>query len=320
MLKRIPIYPHRRSTTEIAAYLNEHEHACTARTVQRDLEKLSTDFHFTCEAEGRTNYWFFPREQRVLDIPGMNAGAALALMLAREHALPMIPPATLTLLEPYFNRAEEVLRESLGGALSSWRARVKLIGRGPTLKPPTVRSDVQHEIYESVLNGTQVSVSHRGRGAKAATELTLHPQGLVFRDGVAYLVATAWEYDDVRHYPLHRIIQAQALELPARKMRGFDLAAHVEQAFSYPVSPRTIGLVARFVPSVAIHLEERPLSQDQKVTIGKEWTEIRASVPDTEELRWWLLGFGEHCEVMRPKALRSEMRRRTAALAARYRA
>ena len=33
---------------------------------------------------------------------------------------------------------------------------------------------------------------------------------------------------------------------------------------------------------------------------------LKASLPNTEQLRWWLLGFGDRVEVLKPKSLRKE--------------
>jgi predicted DNA-binding transcriptional regulator YafY len=45
---------------------------------------------------------------------------------------------------------------------------------------------------------------------------------------------------------------------------------------------------------------------------------LRATVENTAELRWWILGFGELVEVLAPADLRGEFRERASALAATY--
>jgi len=50
---------------------------------------------------------------------------------------------------------------------------------------------------------------------------------------------------------------------------------------------------------------ECPLSADQTVTEGKnDDILIAATVPDSLELRWWLLSFGDDAEVLEPPKLR----------------
>ena len=55
------------------------------------------------------------------------------------------------------------------------------------------------------------------------------------------------------------------------------------------------------------HLTESKLSKDQKTTIQDDGKIlVEASVADTMELRWWLLGFGGQVEILEPKNLRNE--------------
>ena len=58
----------------------------------------------------------------------------------------------------------------------------------------------------------------------------------------------------------------------------------------------------------AVHLEESPLGKQQKIKDdGPDHVVIEVGVPDTSELRWWLLGLGQNVEVLAPKDLRDEL-------------
>ena len=71
---------------------------------------------------------------------------------------------------------------------------------------------------------------------------------------------------------------------------------------------------------MAQHLEECPLPGQKplrKETDG--WLRLHARVADTEQLRWWLRGFGDKVEVIGPKRLREEMAQVARGLAKHYR-
>ena len=69
-----------------------------------------------------------------------------------------------------------------------------------------------------------------------------------------------------------------------------------------------------------MRLLDSPLSVDQVLTaLDDERVLVRATVDNTAELRWWLLGFGDFVEVLAPADLREEFRARAVAMAARYR-
>jgi predicted DNA-binding transcriptional regulator YafY len=315
MLHAIPRYPQMKSPAEIARELGA-THKVHVRSVQRDLLKLSHDFAFTYEPHGRTQKWFWPRHATILDLPAMDLPVATAFLLSREYLRPLLPPAAHKLITPYFNRAEQVLKEA-PGALAAWRKRVCVVPRGPRLLEAKIAEAIQAEVYEAVLSGRQLVVEYRSRGAKASKEHLLNPLGLVVYDGVSYLIATAWNYTNPVTYTLHRMSSAKCTADAAVRPKDFDLGAHAAKEFRFPVSKETIRLVARFDPYSAQHLEERPLSADQQVTTIDGRCEISATVADTEELRWWLLGFGDRVEVLAPAKLRVELRQKIKA-AARY--
>jgi len=69
----------------------------------------------------------------------------------------------------------------------------------------------------------------------------------------------------------------------------------------------------------ANYLEERPLHKDQQLTACDDGSYLLESTAiDTNELRWWLLGFGANIEVLEPDYLRDEFRKIADAMANTY--
>src|SRR3546814_7160559 len=83
MLRAVPREPLRRTVSELVQRLCDEGHDVTTRTVQRDMNELSRIFSLTCDIEGRTQYWYYPKAHKGLDIPGM--GAPEALVRSEEH-------------------------------------------------------------------------------------------------------------------------------------------------------------------------------------------------------------------------------------------
>lgn len=100
------------------------------------------------------------------------------------------------------------------------------------------------------------------------------------------------------------------LDEPVEVSPGFRLADHVreDRRFSYPLSTRKLELKVLFDTDVAFHLTESRLSPDHRTTPQADGrTLIEATVADTADLRWWLLGFGAAAEVTGPGSLRAEL-------------
>ena len=117
--------------------------------------------------------------------------------------------------------------------------------------------------------------------------------GLVTKEDVLYLVAALEDGEDARQLALHRMSRAELLEMSAKAPSGFTLKAYIEaEHFAYPVNEEKLRLVAAFDEKTAAHLYEREIAADQRLERRADDVVLRATVPNTSELRWWLLGSG----------------------------
>ena len=309
MLQQIPRAPGAIGTTALAGRLMELGYPVDVRTIQRDLVKLSTVFPLSSMEEGRASRWFWDKEARVMDLPGMDVATALAFRLGQEYLTPLLPKTMLRHLSGHFRRAEELLTGRRASRLGLWPEKVCAITRGPALVQPVIPPDVQTAVEQALLDDRQLEVVYRPKDVNETKRYVVHPCGLVLRDGMMYLIATLKDYPDLRHLALHRMTAAEVMDQAARRPKGFELRRYVrqEQFFAYPLQGAVVRLDVLFEPKASVHLSERPLARDQQMTHWKDGrTRLQATVKDTLELRWWLLGFGDKVEVLGPKALRDE--------------
>lgn len=307
-LAAIPTHPHFKTTRQIREHLRalNSDFEVDVRSVQRDLERLSGIFPITSETRGRTNCWYWIDEHALTQIPSMSGPTAFALKLAAEHLRPVMPPSVLRQLEPYFRHADTVLGDT---SLGRWANKAAIIPQGPMLRPPRILDDVQEAVYTALLENRRVEVGYRGKARTRARRMVLNPLGLVVRAGIVYLVATSWDYEDVRHFVLHRMVAPELREEGVKVPTGFRLADHIREhrRFSYPLGVEKIELKVRFAAEAGQHLTESRLAADQRVTEQADGRiPIEATVADTADLRWWLLGFGAAVEVLAPDTLRAE--------------
>ena len=316
MLASIPAYPRSKSTSQIQRELRgkNPDYDVTARSVQRSLEALSAVFPITAETRGRANHWYWIDKNALMQIPSMSASTAFALRLAAEYLKPLMPVSALRQLDAYFRHADEILD---GTSLGRWIEKVAIIGRGPVLRPPNISDDVREAAHAALMENRQLEIDYRSRERTRSQRIVVNPLGLVVRQGIAYLVATAWGYEDIRHYVLHRMRSPEVLDAPAKRPAGFLLSRYIQEdlQFSYPVNPGKLRLRALFDSGTATHLTESRLAAGQRITETDDGRMlIEATVPDTADLRWWLLGFGSAVEVLEPTPLREEFRQQTRAM------
>lgn len=310
MLRLVPRSPSKMATTEIKQRLADEGFNVTQRTIQRDLMTFSSIFPLICDDRDKPFGWSWMSDADVMDIPGMDSHAALAFYLASEHLEPLLPIGTVRHLKPHFESAKHVLDAiKTDSGAPAWKDKVRVLHRGPKLAPPVIISEVHEEVYEALLLNRQLNLTYKSRGSEKAKEYNINPLGLVLRDGLFYLVCTFSSYEDIRLLTLHRMSAAKKLDIPCQTPDGFNLDAYISSGeLNFAISG-DIKFKANVSKQVAFHLEERPLHADQKLTAaGDDSWLLEVTVQDTNELRWWLLGFGENVKVLEPEDLREEFR------------
>ena len=305
MLRLLPREPKKISTSELRCRLADAGYETTIRTIQRDLQKLSTMFPLVSDERDHPFGWSWSKEGSTQTLPGMDAPTALTFTMAEEHLKEMLPVGVLGLMEPHFRHAHKVL-ESHGNGLFAWRDKIRLLPRTQPLQPPEIDPEIARVIYESLLHDRRFKATYKPRN-REPREYLLSPQGLAFRDAVTYLVANHRDYDDVVMFALHRFIEVEETDESKRQLADFNIDDWVGRGgFDADQHDETIRLVARFAPEIGDHLFETPLEgQRSLVVCDDQRLELTAEVRDTHQLRWWLRGFGPDVEVIEPSNVRA---------------
>jgi hypothetical protein len=318
MLRMIPRFPRVITTATVKSRLADDGWTVSLRTIQRDLIKLSEVFPLASD-EAKPQGWSWQANAAQLDLPTLDPQAALTFKLAESHLKTLLPRTTLDYLAPWFQTAAGVL-DAQGTGFSAWPGKIRVLSRGLPQQPPAIDAHVQSAIYQGLLLERQLAVSYQPPWADAVKQYVVNPLAVVVRDGLVYLVCTMWNYGDVRHLLLHRMLSAELKDDPALPLAGFDLDAHIAQGeFSYPLEPDRMVLEAEFTGHAATNVAESPISADQTVEETDDGAlRLKATVPDTFELRAWLLAFGDQVTVLAPESLVDEFAEVAANLADRY--
>ena len=307
-LSCLPRDPGRVTTSEIHRRLQDEGFSVSLRTLQRDLESLSGSFPIGSENQGRSLAWYWAGKATLFSIPAMDAYTALTFLLAETNMQALFPAGIRASMTPYFDAARDVLVKRDRRHLKNWKEKIRFAPRGQPLKPAHIRPEVVRAVHEALLQDKRLLARYRKREESRGKEREINPLALLHGDSVSYLVCSFGDYTDVWHLPLHRFSSARLLEKPATRPAGFDLEKYLseEQALQYPWGGE-IRLDALFDTEAAAHLRETRLSARQTLRSCPDGrVRVTATVRDTLQLRWWLLGFGEQVEVIGPETLREE--------------
>jgi predicted DNA-binding transcriptional regulator YafY len=276
--------------------------------VLRDLEVLSGIFPLLCNDKGQPYGWRWG-DGAACDIPGITTAEALSLVLAEEAIRPFLPPALAKVMQPQFDLAKKKLQAlGPGHPLSRWQDKIASVPPTMPLLPPTIDPEVLSNIQEAVLQEKQVEVTYRRLSANTAGTILLHPQGLILRGNVMYIVATAYEYSDVRLYALHRMSHVSICNDRSNSPASFAMADYLEEGHGhFKSAENSIKLEAVVSKELGQILMETPLSFDQTMELTKNGYFLTASVSNTWQLEWWVLGQSDRLTVLAPQKLREDI-------------
>ncbi len=134
-----------------------------------------------------------------------------------------------------------------------------------------------------------------------------------------YLLAWDQKLEAVRSYRVERISDARLLDEVFQPPDGFDAGAYLGQAWGIwsPGEPVEVELI--FAPAAARRVKETVWHPSQTLAdLPDGRVRLTVQVSSWLEMRHWVLGWGEACEVVGPPELRNSIRATVASLAHTY--
>lgn len=305
------------STTTIRDRLNtEYGIDASLRTIQRDLVSLETnEFPLDCDGNNPAG-WSWRKDAPAFSISNMDPLTALAFKLAEDHLERMFPRNALAALEPYFKAAHDRFKHTSESSFSRWPDKIKAVSRNLPMIYPQIPDHIMDTIYGAVLEEHRFKAQYRTISGSVKSYL-VNPLGMVFVEGLTYLVASMNKHENPVLLLMHRFIDVTITDEPATVPAGFNLDKYTRE-LSFPVG-EDIKLNVMFYDQTDIErLKETPVAVDQKIIEKKEGWKLQATIADSFQLRWWLRGYGERVEVIGPKLLRQEFANVAAATAEHY--
>lgn len=264
------------------------------RTIQRQLEMLSE--HFEIERDDRCKpYGYRWLEQaKALAVPNLTPQESLLLQLAEEHLKNLLPSRLMKSMEGFFSQAKRNLGPDSSARLErEWPGKVRVVATSQPLLPPKIVPGVFEIVSEALYSNRWLHLDYRNSAGKR-NKVEVMPLGLVQQGPRLYLVCRYRGYDNERNLALHRILSAEMSTLTFDRPKEFDLKKYDDAGRFGFGDGEKIRLTFRIERNAGIHLQESPLSSDQKVIeLEGGNLEVTATVVDSAMLEWWLRGFDD---------------------------
>ena len=179
-----------------------------------------------------------------------------------------------------------------------WLAKVRVVSTTQPLLPPKIRPGVFEAVSNALYANRWLRVDYRNAAGKEV-KAEVMPLGLAQQGPRLYLVCRFRGFDNERSLAVHRLVSAEVTESTFVRPKDFDLQRYDDDGrFGFGEGKR-IRLSFRIDKEAGVHLLESPLSADQAIIDLDTQFEIRATVAETAQLKWWLRGFGDQVSHVR---------------------
>jgi len=284
----------------------------STRTVLRDIEALSTAGVPVYAERGRHGGFALLPGFRT-ELTGLNHDEAMAL-LATGPGLGLGPA-----LASARRKVADALPESHRATASDAARRflvepeTDLLSRRAAVEE--VPGPAMVEIRRAVLSGHRLRI-HYAAADQAPRWRTVAPIGLVSVRDRGYLLATRAGAD--RTYRLSRVLAAEGLPEPAQRPGHVDLDRVWRDRCAQFLAGGHLTVLMRVDPK----RREEVLSTAVAVRVAEPgtdgWLRLEATFQDAWHAEWALWQLGTDAEALAPPSLRTALRDRAAAIAARY--
>ena len=316
LIAALPRSPEKRSTSELLSRLAAAGHVLTPRSLQRRLVSLSTKYPILCDDRAKPYGWSIA-PQAPPTLGAMSTQEAVALKLAERYLRDAIPADLLGDLKHYFKQADAKLQDA--SLYRAWLSKVRLISATQPLQKPDIKRQVLTNAYAGVLRGTLLNVTYKVRDSDIAKTYDIEPLAIVVLGQVSYMVAQFPWASEVTLMALHRFSSIRMTEQSIQPRLKFDLDAFIGSGALGFMPTQEQKIHIRFYDGAGAHLNETPLSVSQILKQGEHGQiDLMDTLPITEQLKWWLMGFGDGVEVIAPAILRDEIHDCLVAAVSRY--
>ena len=280
----------------------------SGKTIRRDLrifQEAGFPLEETVEQFGRKRWRIDP----VKGQPGLSFAfdEAVALYLARR----LMEPLAGTPFWEAAQRAFRKIRATLGSETLRYVERFAelfhqtMVGTSDYSK----KAELMDQLLLGIEDRRAVFITYKSLQSTEPTTYDVLPYGIIHHRGSLYLVGWAPDHQEIRHWKLDRMDDAEVTQVRFQRPEDFDLHEHMAKSFGVFHGQGNVHVKICFLAEVARYVQEKTWHQSQKLKPEKDGSLLAEfDLDGTEEIKRWILSFGRHAEVLEPETLREGIR------------
>jgi predicted DNA-binding transcriptional regulator YafY len=286
------------------------------RTVFRDLETLR-DSGLPLKFDKSEARYSIPADY-FLPPTNFSPAEALAIIalagkLGADDAIPFFRPARSAALKLQSSLPAPMQKELQQSAKS-----IDL--RLNPLNPLEGQQTIYDQLAEAIVQRRVVHIDYGSLTEWEEIQTKLRPYRLLFNRRSWYVVGRSSLHNEPRMFNLGRIKSLKITDEKFAMPRGFSMERYLGNAWNLMPQPGPdVQVTVRFSSMVASNVAEVTWHKTQRVEFLDDGSlDFSVQVSGLNEIAWWILGYGDQAEVLRPAKLRRLIAQRAKNMCAIY--
>lgn len=297
--------PHGLTVLELSAALG-----VTDRTIKRDLAVLRAVEIPLVESTGPHGTKRYRVEIDQSRMPHLNFEEVAALWLGRRFLDPLAGTGLWRAALQAFKKLEQIFPRSARDYLNKMATSIHQTAIGSS--DYSQRSEWIDQLLFAIDERRVTTIEYHSLKTDAPRSIVIEPLGLIYHEGVLYLVAMSKEHGEIRHYKLDRLTGVDPSAERFVPPEAFELKQHLSgtlgvYAANSDEQVRTVRI--RFAPEAARYIREHSWHESQQLDSQADGSLICSlELASLREVESWILSFGPRAEALEPPELRDAVR------------
>jgi proteasome accessory factor B len=274
------------------------------KTIHRDIEFMRDQLGLPL-AYDRTAHGYYYTEA-VTNFPTVQVshGELVALLIAQKAVEQYRGTAFEKPLHSAFAKLAAGLQGESGIALHELTEAISFRPQGLAV----TELDAFQTLAETTLKQREVTFDYRSLKKGNLERRRVRPYHLGCMANQWYLIGFDCEREAVRTFALARLEAVRETGISFEKPKGFSVAEMFSGSFSAFQTGKVERVVLRLDGFAARLAAERKWHPSQELRADKDGSaELRLEVTVAPDLENWILSWGQHAEVLKPKSLREKI-------------
>jgi len=291
------------------------EFEVSVKTVQRDVDFMRDQLVLPIEYDRHRHGFAYTGPVGQFPLITVSEGELVALLVAQKAVEQYRGTSFEKPLQTAFQKLVSSLGDEASVSLHELSEAVSFHSAGV----PRGQIKVFELLTEAVMSSQLVEFDYLSLRASKPERRRAAPYHLACINNQWYLIAGDQARGELRTFALTRIDGVKNLKIPFERPADFSVSKMLSGSFAAFEADRTEQVRICFDPFAARLVSERQWHKSQKIRpIEQGGIELTMRVGIAPDLESWILGWGDHAEVIEPADLRNRISATIRSMAARY--